>query len=46
MLASKESSFLLEKTRAIMENRTMLVTSKMERGSERGEKVKMAFSFS
>lgn len=40
MLASKESSFLLEKTRAIRENRTMLVTSKTERGSETWDNVK------
>lgn len=40
MLASKESSFLLEKTRAIGENRTMLVTSKTERGSETRDNVK------
>ena len=40
MLANKESSFLLEKTRATGENRTMLVTSKMERGSETRDNVK------
>lgn len=40
MLASKESSSLLEKTRAIRENRMMLVTSKTERGSETWDNVK------
>lgn len=40
MLASKESTLLLKKTRAIRENRMMLVTSKMERGSETRDNVK------
>lgn len=40
MLASKESSFLLKKTRATRKNGMMLATSKMDGGSETRDRVK------